>query len=89
MAHQLQDLDARLPALKEIAAAAERNFRQGNLDAATYVSLKSNFLAQQSQAIRMRAALARAHAALEILLGLPFNFPSSAEGFEQRSPAHD
>lgn len=89
MAHQLQDLDARLPALKEITAAAERNFRQGNLDAATYVSLKSNFLAQQSQAIRMRAALARAHAALEILLGLPFNFPSSAEGFEQRSPAHD
>jgi outer membrane protein TolC len=88
MSHQLQNVDARLPALRKIAAAAERNFQRDNLDAATYVSLKSNFLAQQAQAIRLRAALARAQAALEILLGLPFNVPSSAEGFEQ-SPVHD
>ncbi|MGH7954022.1 MAG: TolC family protein, partial [Limisphaerales bacterium] len=53
MAHQLRDLDARLSKLKEIAAAAEQNFRRGNLDAATFISLKSNFLAEQAQAIRL------------------------------------
>ncbi len=73
MAHQLQDLDARLSALKKIAATAERNFRKGNLDAVTYVSLKSNFLAQQVQAIRLHASLDRAQAALLTLLGLPLD----------------
>jgi outer membrane protein TolC len=70
MAHQLRDLDARLSKLKEIASAAEQNFRQGNLDAAAYIILKSNFLVQQAQAIRLRASLDRAQSALEILLGL-------------------
>ncbi|MGH7953047.1 MAG: TolC family protein [Limisphaerales bacterium] len=70
MAHQLQDLDARLPVSKKIATAAEQNFRQGNLDAAAYISLKSNFLVQQAQAIRLRASLDRAQSALDILLGL-------------------
>ncbi len=73
MAHQLQDMDARLPATKKIAAAAEQNFRQGNLSGLSYVSLRFNFLAQQAQDIRLRAALNRAHAALLTLLGLPFD----------------
>jgi outer membrane protein, heavy metal efflux system len=78
MAHQLQDLDERLSKLKEIAAAAEYNSRQGNLDAATYVSLKSNFLVQQAQVIRLRAALDKAQSALRMLLGLPFDDQPSA-----------
>ncbi|HEX5399262.1 MAG TPA: TolC family protein [Verrucomicrobiae bacterium] len=72
MAHQLQDLHERLSKLKEIAAAAEHDFRQANVDAATYVNLKSNFLAQQARAIRLRATLDQAQSALRMLLGLPF-----------------
>jgi outer membrane protein, heavy metal efflux system len=71
MEHQLHDLDERVSKLKEIAAAAEHNFQQGNLNAATYASLKSNFLTEQTNDIRLRASLAQARAALNILLGWP------------------
>jgi len=87
MAHQLQDLHERLSKLKEIAATAEHNFQQGNLDAATYVSLKSNFLAQQAQAIRLRAALDQAQSALRMLLGLPFDDRPSASASLSAPPA--
>ena len=73
MARQLRDLEMRLPVLKEIAAAAERDFQQDKLDSATFVSVKSNYLVQQAQAIHLRATLERAQAALQILLGLPVN----------------
>jgi len=72
MARQLQDLQARLPSEEKIAAAAKRSFQRGNLDAATYVGLELNFQAEQAEAIRLRASLDQAQAALETLLGLPF-----------------
>ncbi len=72
MARQLRGLNARLPALEQTATAAEKSFQQGNLDAAVYISLKSNFLTQQAQAFRLRAALDQAQSALRMLLGLPF-----------------
>lgn len=76
MARQLRDLDARLPALEKTAAAAERSFRQGNLDAGAYASLKANFLTEQANAIRLRASLEQARSALATLLGLPFDPPA-------------
>jgi outer membrane protein, heavy metal efflux system len=75
MARQLHDLDAHLPALEQIAALAEQNFQQGNLDAATYASLKSNFLTEQANAIRLRSSIEQAQSALATLLGLPFGSP--------------
>jgi cobalt-zinc-cadmium efflux system outer membrane protein len=72
MTHQLHGLESHLPVLKETALAAERNFRQGNLDLATFVSLESNFLVEQADAVRLRASLEQAQSALETLLGLPF-----------------
>lgn len=71
MARQLRDLQTRLPDLKGSAAAAERSYRQGNLDAAAYSDLQSNFLNAQAAVIRLRASLARARAALNVLLGRP------------------
>lgn len=72
IAHQLRDLESQLPVLRKSAAAAERSYRQGNLDLATYVSLKSNFLTAQAEAIHLRASLEQSQAALQTLLGLPF-----------------
>lgn len=71
MTHQLQDLDAKLPALETNVAAADASYRRGDLDSASYVGLKSNFLAKQAEAIRLQRSLAQAQSALEILLGLP------------------
>ncbi len=73
MSRQLRDLDARLSAQEKIAVAAEQNFRQGNLDATTYVSLQSNYLAGRTKVIQLRATLENAQSALEMLLGLPFS----------------
>ena len=95
MARQLQNLDARLPALEKTAAAAERSFRQGNLDAGAYASLKSSFLTEQADAIRLRASLDQARSALETLLGLPFgssrplirNANSARDGHRLNQPA--
>ncbi|MHB1022038.1 MAG: TolC family protein [Acidobacteriaceae bacterium] len=73
--HQLQALDAALPVLQKSAAAAEQSFRQNNLDAGLYVSVKSTLFAKQAEAIRLRAALDNAQSALRTLLGLPFGNP--------------
>lgn len=75
MAGQLRDLDAQLPILEKTATAAERGFRQNNLDAGLYVSLQSSLLAKQTEAIRLRATLDNAQSALNTLLGLPFKTP--------------
>ncbi len=72
---QLQDLDAHLPALQQAAEAAEQSMRKGNLDEGIYVTLQSNVLAKQTEAIRLRASLDRTQSALAILLGLPFQAP--------------
>lgn len=72
---QIQDIDARLPYLEKTAAATEQSFRQGNLDAGLYVSVESNLLAKQTEAIHLRASLAAAQSALRTLLGLPFDAP--------------
>jgi cobalt-zinc-cadmium efflux system outer membrane protein len=71
MARQQADLQKRLARLEEMAAAAERSFRLGNLDAGTYAGMELNFRTAQAEAIRLRAALERAEAALQLLLGLP------------------
>ena len=75
MSAQLRDLDAQLPVLKQTSEAAERSLRQGNLDAGLYVTLQSNLLSKQAEAIRLRAALDTAQSALQTLLGLPFGMP--------------
>ena len=72
MARQVRDLEARLPALKQTATAAKQSFQQGNRNLDTYVRLQANWLAQQAAAIRLRASLDQAQAALEILLGQLF-----------------
>ncbi|HZT23545.1 MAG TPA: TolC family protein [Verrucomicrobiae bacterium] len=71
MARQQADLQKRLAQLEKMAAAAERSFRLGNLDAGTYAGMELNFRTAQAEAIRLRAALERAEAALQLLLGLP------------------
>lgn len=75
MQGQLRDLDAQLPILEKTAAVAEQSFRQGNLDAGLYVSLKSSLLSRQLEAIGLRASLEHAQSALATLLGLPFEVP--------------
>lgn len=71
MARQLRDVESRLFALKETAAAGERSYRQGNMDPVVYVDLQSSFLNAQASAIRLRASLAVARSALDVLLGRP------------------
>jgi hypothetical protein len=73
MSAQLRDLDVQLPTLKSTAVSAEQSLRQNNLDAGLYVAAQSNFLAKQSEEIRLRASLANARSALSTLLGLPFD----------------
>ena len=73
MSAQLRDLDAQLPTLKSTAISAEQSLRQNNLDAGLYVAAQSNFLAKQTEEIRLRASLANARSALSTLLGLPFD----------------
>ncbi|HKI68151.1 MAG TPA: TolC family protein, partial [Verrucomicrobiae bacterium] len=80
MAHQLRKLESHLTSLRTTVAAAEQSFRQSDLDLGTFVSLRSDFLTEQAQAIRLRASLAKAQAALKTLLGLPFDSEQTAAG---------
>lgn len=75
MSDQLQQLNSQLPLLKNAATAAEESFRQQNLNPGLYVTTRSNYLAKQVEAIRLRASLDTALSALRILLGLPLNAP--------------
>lgn len=72
MRRQLKDLHAALPLLQETANAMEKSFREGNTDASLYVGAESSLLANQADAIRLRASLENAQSALRTLLGLPF-----------------
>lgn len=73
MSAQLNDLDAQLPLLEESAAAAEKSFRQHNLNPGLYVSACTNYLAKEVESIRLRASLLTAQSTLHALLGVPFN----------------
>ena len=73
MAGQLSAMEARLPALEKAEAGAERILEEGNLTLETYVTLKSSFLSEQSNAIRLRASLEQAQSALQTVLGLPLD----------------
>lgn len=75
LAAQFNDLEKQLPELQKTAAAAEQNLRQNNLDAGLYVTAQSNYLAKQTEAIRLQASLENARSALSTLLGLPFGAP--------------
>lgn len=75
MQSRLQEIEARLPALESAAREAEQSLRQRNLDAGLYVSVESSLLAEQAEAIRLRASLAAAQSALRTLLGLPSGAP--------------
>ena len=78
---QLRALEARLPPLEKNVAAAEQSFREGDLEAGVYLSLKLNLLSQQAEAIRLRASREEAQAALQLVLGLPLNTrPSGTKG---------
>ena len=74
---QVCDLDARLSVLKSTAAAARKDFQEGNLAAASYVNVESSLLSAQAQAIQLRASLATAQSALQALLGLPYGTPAA------------
>jgi len=75
MAAQLKDLNAQLPVLEKTAAAAERSYRHNNLNAGLYVTVQSDLLSKQVEAIRLRTSLDNAQSALRTLLGLPFDNP--------------
>lgn len=84
MTAQLKGLDAQLPLLEKTAAAAERSYRQDNLNAGLYVSLQSNLLSKRLEAIRLRTSLDNAQSALTTLLGLPFAAPLSFQRMQFR-----
>jgi len=65
---QLGNLDAALPLLEKTATAMEQSFRQGNTAASLYVGAESSLLANQADAIRLRASLDNAQSALKTLL---------------------
>ena len=70
LAHQLQQLRIRLPALTKAADAAERAFSKGDVSAGTYINLRSSLLSKREEAIRLKASLAQSQATLETLLGM-------------------
>ncbi|MDA3920111.1 MAG: TolC family protein [Salinisphaera sp.] len=70
MQRQLQQLEDRLPALKQTTDAAQRAFAHGNMSAGTFINLRSSLLSKQVEAIRLKASLAQTQAALETLLGM-------------------
>lgn len=83
MEGQLKQLDARLPALERTTDAAQRAFASGNLSAGTFISLRSSLLSKQLEAIRLKASLQQAQAALETLLGMTLdtaNLDMSGDG---------
>lgn len=69
MSAQLQDVEAHLLTLENNLGSTEKDFQQGSMDAASYITVKSNLDSEKAQAIRLRATLKRAQAALQILLG--------------------
>lgn len=73
LSHQLGDIETLLPPLEKNATVAHKDFQQGNLDVGTCISIKLNFQTEQVEAIRLRALLEQAQAALRILLGLPLD----------------
>lgn len=79
LAHQLADVRGRLPALRRTASQAEKSFRAGNLGAATYVSVRSQFLAKRAEAVQLQADLDKAQVNLETVLGMTLG-PQAAKG---------
>lgn len=71
-ARQLSAMNTRLPVLEQAAAAARKSYEQGLLDIGSYVRVESNALSARADAIRLRASLEQAQAALATLLALPF-----------------
>lgn len=71
MRGQLKMLDARLSGLEHAAVAAKENLGRGNLTLADYVRVKSNALASRAEEIQLRASLAQARSALDLLLAVP------------------
>ncbi len=71
LARQQRELEDRLPELRRAAAAAEQDFRQGNLTARAYLELSAALQAQTADVIRTGASLDAAQLALQVLLGLP------------------
>ncbi len=69
---QLRDLNAKLPLLRQTAAAAEQSVQRNHLNAMAYVNLESGYLAKEAEAIQLEAALENEQSALRLLLGLPF-----------------
>lgn len=74
MEAELKELDSQTPQLRETAAAAEQSFQRGNMDSIVYTGLETQLFAKQGEEIQLRAALANARAALDILLGRPLAF---------------
>ncbi|MGH8024325.1 MAG: TolC family protein [Limisphaerales bacterium] len=75
ISRRLETVQASLPALEQSATAARREFKQGDLDLATYITMNLNLATEQEEAIRLQVSMAQAQSALQILLGLPLNDP--------------
>lgn len=73
MQRQFKQLEARLPALEQTTDAAQRAFQRGNMSAGTFTNLRSSLLSKQVEAIKLKASLEQADAALETLLGMPLD----------------
>jgi outer membrane protein TolC len=73
MSRQLKNARTLVPTLEQRATAADQEFKQGNLDVATYTAMKLNLATEQEEAIRLQVSLEQAQAALHILPGLPLN----------------
>lgn len=71
MTRRLRNLESQVRALKESAAEAEIQFQRETLDSNAYGKMQLLYRSEQADAIRQRASLDKAQAALEILLGLP------------------
>lgn len=72
MRRELGELEMRLPKLESAAAAAKESLGRGELGLAAYAHVQSNSLAARAEAIRLRASLEQAQAALGLLLALPY-----------------
>lgn len=68
---QLRVADTHLEQLLRTRDAAHASFQSGNLDLASYTAVVANVASARVQVIALRASLARARAALDVLLALP------------------
>lgn len=68
---QLRAADTHLERLLRTQKAAHASFERGDLDLAGYTALVVNVASARTQAIALRASLAKARAALDVLLALP------------------